>query len=361
MTKRHKIIYISLAIAAVFLSAGCSNDEAIQSVQSNEVEIHFTAAAVGTPAITRADASDTYNDALTAGSSIGVYIYGYETSNATTGYDISQYITSATQPNDVSKTWVYQTVGEAVATSDGKQSNLVLTSHSKAPKFPAPVSTGNGDMDHVDIFAIFPNNTAITPSTDSYRFTVDRNQRDENIIKAADLMTSDKAPYTKIQCEGQSLRIDLKHRMAKVHVTFVPKTGSDLTTDNMPTNFDIIGVRRTVVITPKAGTVVLATNGDDSDATTASSPMLGTASQSFFIPPQTINSGSTFLKFNIKANADGRFKGISGCTFAPSSNVTFQAGYRYEITVTVDVDFVGVTGTITSWSEETLPYSPVIL
>ena len=361
MMKRHKIIDISLAIAAVILSAGCSNDEAIQSVQSNDVEIHFTAAAVGTPAITRADASDTYNDALTAGSSIGVYIYGYETSDATTGYDISQYITLPTQTNDVSMTWVYQTVGEAVATQDGKQSNLVLTSHSKAPRFPTKVTTGNGDMDHVDIFAIFPNNSEITPSTGSYRFTVNIDQRDEDNIKAADLMTNDMATYTKTQCDGQSLRIDLKHRMAKVHVTFVPKTGSDLTTDNMPTNFDIIGVRRTVIVNPKAGTVATATSGNNSAATTESAPMLGTASQSFFIPPQTINSGNTFLKFNIKANSDGKFKGISGCTFAPSSNVTFQAGYRYEITVTVDVDFVGVTGTITSWSEETLPYSPVIL
>lgn len=361
MTKRRKIIDISLAFAALLLSAGCSSDEAAPLVQPNGTQIRFSSASVETPAVTRTDASDTYNDALTAGSSIGVYIYGYETSNASTGYDISQYITYPTAANDASKTWVYQTVGEAVATSDGKQSNLVLTSHTKAPKFPVKVSNENDDMDHVDIFAVFPNNADVTPSTESYRFTVDLDQRDEDKIKDADLMTNDITKYTKDQCEGQSLQLVLRHRMAKVHVTFIPKTGSDLTTANMPTNFDVIGVRRTVVVTPKAGRVTLTTSGENSAATTADSPMLGTASQSFFIPPQTINANSTFLKFNIKANADGRFKGISGCTFAPSADFTFQAGYRYDITVTLDVDFVGVTGTITSWSEETLPYSPVIL
>ena len=144
--------------------------------------------------------------------------------------------------------------------------------------------------------------------------------------------------------------------MAKLHVTFVPRSGSDLTAVNMPTGFKVLGVRRTVTVNPKAGTVV---RDDTQAATTEGSPMLGSTAHSLFIPPQTINAGTTFLKFDIKGS--DQFRGIKDCTFTPSANVTFAEGTSYEITVTVDVDYVGVTSTITSWTEEDMPFDPVVL
>lgn len=347
----NNILPLSLTATILWLSAACTNDDTSgKSVENQkEVSIMFSTAAVGKPVITRSDASDTHNDALTAGQNIGVYIYGYEGS---TGYDISQYQPSA---GTTSKTWVYQTVGDAVTVTGGtKESNLVLTSHATAPKFPSKVS-GNGDMDRVEIFAIYPNNPDVTPSTTSYKLTVDLDQTDTDKIKAADLMTNDKTSYNKDDCDGKNLKLKLKHRMAKLHVTFVPKTGSDLTSANMPTIFKVIGVRRTVTINPKAGTVV---RDDTQAATTESTPLLGSASQSFFLPPQPL-AASTLLKFDIKGSA--LFKGIANCTFAPSSAVTLEAGKSYEITVTVDVDYATATGTITSWNEETLNYDTVVL
>lgn len=354
------ILTSTLAAMLLWIVAGCTEDDAAShlSAQQEERDIVFSTATIGGGFMTRSDAADTYNDALTASQDIGVYIYGYETEGASTGYDISQY-----QPAEstASETWVYQTVGDAVTVSGGKESNLILlttANHTKAPRFPRKVSDANSDMHHVDVFAVFPNNTSFVPSGTSYTFTVDLDQTDEEKIKAADLLTNDKVSYTKAACEGQSLQLQLKHRMAKLHVTFVPKAGSDLTAANMPTDFKVLGVRRSVIVNPMAGTVV---RDDTQAATTDGAPMLATASQSFFIPPQTINAGAAFLKFDIKANADGKFKGIAGCSFAPTLAVNFEAGKRYELTVTVDVDFVGVTGTITSWNEENLPYDTVVL
>ena len=342
--------YILLA-TMLGLTVGCSTDKEMGFTQ-NEVELHFSATTISSAPFTRAGAADAYNDALPAGSDIGVYIYGYLGSDS---WDISTL-----QPTNgtTSKTWIYRTVGEAVQVdATSKVSNLTLTSHSSAPKFPARPSD-NQDMDRVEITAIFPNNTSFTPSStpDYYQFIAELDQTTVANIKKSDLLTNDKVAYTKTQCEGQSLQLNLKHRMAKLHVTFVPKTGSDLTTANMPTAFDVQNVFRAVKITPKAGTV---TRDETVEKTTSTAPLKAVTEHSFFIAPQEIAASTTLLKFDIKGS--GKFKGIEGCTFAPSAKVTFDAGKSYEITVTVDVDFASITGTITTWNTETMSYDTVVL
>lgn len=356
MKKRYKI-YTSL-VATLWLTLSCTADkETVTPLR--DVELHFTAATVS-DGTTRVDAGDSYNDALPSGSAIGVYIYGYEGS---TGYDLSTLQPAVNTP---STTWVYTTVGSAVTVTENSQtfkvSNLVLTSHVKAPKYPEKVSgSGAGDMDNVQIFAVFPNNPDFKPSGNTYEyydFTAALDQTTAANIMASDLMTNDIATYTKAQTEYVSLRLNLQHRMAKVHVNFIPKSGSDLTTDNMPTTFKVLGVYRSLRINPKAGTVALNTGvAQTTDGT--GTALLGATGQSFFIAPQTISSSTPWLKFDIRGS--GQFKGISGCTFTPTSAVTLEAGKSYQVNVTVDVDFASVTGTITTWNQETLSYDTVVL
>ena len=353
MIKRYKIYTVIVAMS--WLALGCNTDHESTTLQ-RDVELHFTAASVidGT---TRADAGDTYNDALTSGSNIGVYIYGYVGS---TRYDIS---TLQPAENTLSTTWVYSTVGSAVTVTENNQtfkiSNLLLTSHDKAPKYPQKPGTGNGDMDNVKVFAVFPNNPSFKPSgnsTEYYDFTAELDQRTESNIIASDLMTNDITTYTKEQTEHVSLRLNLQHRMAKVHVNFIPKAGGDLTAENMPTTFKVMGVYRSLRITPVSGTVALNTTVAQ---TTVEAPLLGTTGQSFFVAPQQISSATPWLKFDIRGS--GQFKGITGCTFTPSSAVTLEAGKCYQVNVTVDIDFASVTGTITTWNQETLSYDTVVL
>ena len=366
MTKQYKIC--ALLGAGLWLTLGCTADHETE-VPRHDVELHFTAATVG-KAVTRSDAGDFYNDALPSGSDIGVYIYGYDNEGDATGHDLSTLQPTASTP---SKTWVYATSGSAITVNGNnetyKVSNLVLTSHNKAPTYPEKTTgSGSGVMHHVNIFAVFPNNTAFKPSENdndavSYDFTALLDQTSADNIKASDLLTTNGlATYTKEQTENVSLRLTLEHQMAKVHVTFVPKTGSDLTVNNMPTSFKVNGVYRKLQVSPVAGTVTLATSGDDGAKTTTTNPLLATTGQSFFIPPQVVTLGDNewWLQFDIRGS--GQFKGLKDCTFRPSGGtVTLVAGHSYEVTVTVDVDFASVTGTITTWNTETMSYDTVVL
>ena len=340
--KRLSIIKdICITATAVGLLMGCSYDETISENLQSDLPIMFSSAEVGTELLTRTDASDTYNSALPANSNIGVYIYDSD------GIDIS--VPQSTP--STSTTWVYKTVGAADATTH--KSTLQLISHTRNPRYPT-ISGTSTYKDHVKIFAVFPNNTDVTPSTASYTFSVAADQRvPENII-ASDLMTSDIAQYTATQCE-EVLDLELRHRMAKLHVTLTPKSGSDLTADNIPTNFDVLNVYRTLTITLATGTI----SSGNADITTTSAPMLCSTEQSFFIPPQTISASTDLLRFNLLPS--GEFLGINGVTFRPASNVTFEAGKVYNINVTVDVDFATMTGTITEWTNEDLPYDPRVL
>ena len=92
---------------------------------------------------------------------------------------------------------------------------------------------------YVNIFATYPNHTAFTPPTGNYTVEapIDQTGKDSpNIkaIKAADLLTTDgMKKFTKEECDvNDKIDLQLKHRMAKLTVTFTPKTGSDLTGSN---------------------------------------------------------------------------------------------------------------------------------
>jgi hypothetical protein len=142
--------------------------------------------------------------------------------------------------------------------------------------------------------------------------------------------------------------------MAKVTVVFTPKSGSDLTAANMPTNFDVLNVYRDVTVTLPKTASTGGVSGGTGTKTSESVPLHACTSHSFFIPPQTLTAGTTLLKFNINANEAtdtySAFKGINGATFVvPTGGVTFQAGYQYLITVLVDVDFITMPGSITPW------------
>lgn len=350
MKYRNIILYV-LAIAAIGLLSTCSSNndyDGDEPLSAYDLPIQFAVSSVdGMEVMTRSDESDTYNSSLPVGSEIGVYIYDSD------GYDLS--VSQPVKPSP-STTWVYQVSG-SVGT-DGF-APLRLTSHTKNPRFPLKEDSLSTDTEYktnVKVFAVYPNNPDFKPSENtnnatSYDFTVNLAQDTEGNIKTSDLLASDQATYTSTDCESR-LSLLMKHRMAKIKVAFTPKEGSDLTAANMPTAFDVLNVNRTVTITPTTGTIVTSTA--NSDKTTADAPLKGVTTESFFIPPQTVAAGTAMLKFNVLPNGEEdnfpTFLGINGCTFAPAANTTFEAGKQYLITVTVDVDFATMTGTITPWT-----------
>lgn len=339
MIRHRTFTYLLMAAASLCLVGACSSDSDAEPTQptTSLPELPITFAASSVNGVTRAGAADTYDTSLPVGSDIGVYIYDSD------GIDIS-----TKQPVDPSSstTWVYQVTGTPDASG---YAALRLTSHVKSPRFPTRTE-GNATVykDYVKVFALFPNNTDFMPSGntggDNYNFSVNIDQTTEVNVKASDLLSTDITQYTSEQCESR-LSLLLKHRMAKVTVVFQPKSGSDLTAANMPTEFDVLNVLRTVTVTPTTGAISAATG----DKTTEAEPLKACTTHSFFLPPQTLTADDQLLKFNIKPT--NNFKGMTGCGYTPAAAVTIEANKQYLITVTVDVDFITTTGTITTWTD----------
>ena len=338
MIRHRTFTYLLMAAASLCLVGACSSDSGSEpAVTTSLTELPLMFATSSVDGVTRAGAADTYDTSLPVGSNIGVYIYD------TDGEDLSVH--QPVDPSD-SKTWVYEVTGSPDASG---YAALRLTSHVKSPRFPTRTE-GNATVykDYVKVFALFPNNTDFMPSGntggDNYNFSVNIDQTTEVNVKASDLLSTDITQYTSEQCESR-LSLLLKHRMAKVTVVFQPKSGSDLTAANMPTEFDVLNVLRTVTVTPKTGDVSAGTG----DKTTADDPLKACTTHSFFLPPQTLTAGDQLLKFNIKPTDN--FKGMNDCGYTPAAAVTIEANKQYLITVTVDVDFITTTGTITTWTD----------
>ena len=348
MKQKRYITLFALIVAMMLLLTACHNDVAADASASQRTDDPILIGNVGVAPneLTRADASDVYNVSLPSGKEIGIYLY----SEGTTDFSGQHPYTDG----DKYKTWVYQTAGTPYAVTGGKyKSSLALVSHTKSPNFPKKTNTEL--VDQVTLFGMFPYDKTLTPDKTDYTFTVPLSQTasaaDQAAITAADLLTTNGlVTYTKVQCEAQAaIDLVLHHRMAKLRVVFSPKANGDLTQANMPTKFDVIGVNRTVTVNPKAGTVTTSTA--TADKTTTDAPLKGVTSQAFFIPPQSLAAGATLLKFNVLGSDN--FRGIQGASFAvPTGGVNLQAGHEYHINVTVDVDFITMTGTITPWDSE---------
>lgn len=293
--------------------------------------------------LTRAYYADTYNTELPSGKKIDVFIYDSE------GTDIS--IKQSTS-GSTAHPWVYQTVGAANA---GKSSlSLVpadMNNYGIVPKY--PTDNNSHPYPNIKLFAVYPH--LLGSSASGYTFTVSDNQTDEDPengknILSGDLMATTFATYTEADCDN-TIDLTMTHKMAKIHVTFSPD--GDLKAANMPTTFKVLNIYRTLSISPSTGIV----SEGNADLTTADAPLNASTTQAFFIPPQTFTPAATptdkpLLTFDILPS--GNFTGITGCAFYPSSAVQFKANTSYEIVVTVDVDHVTATATITAWDKNNL-------
>ena len=329
---------------ALWMLLGCTSDNDVPSPAIGDTDIQLGAIGTCSTPITRSYYADTYNTALPAGKNIDVFIYGAD-GNFVTHPTVSQ-----------TTVWVYQTVGAPDANGI---STLSLISPEKTPKFPLVSGSTETYQDYVKIFAVFPSNSDLTPTTASYPFTVESDQTEETNILKSDLMantTQWSTQYAKSYCDENAINLSMLHQMAKIHVTFV--ADGDMTSENLPTNFTVTNVYKTVTITPSSGTVGSGTVGNglaDQGTITANT------SQAFFLPPQTISTSTVFLTFDIPSPTGSIFHSITGCSFTPTTEMVFEANTAYEVTVKVNVDFATTTASITGWTLDILTFDDYIL
>lgn len=170
---------------------------------------------------------------------------------------------------------------------------------------------------------------------DSYTFTVQTDQSNENNVKASDLLWTGQQTAT----PGTALDINFKHALSKLNVTLTK--GTELEDELTFTSVKLSNCATEIVVNLLEGTFGNTTNSGQTITLYAT-----TANEKYecILVPQTFAQS---LKVEITDN-NGKVY-----TFTSNKDLTFASGEQYTLNLTVGRDKV-TTGTISaeSWGEE---------
>ena len=234
-------------------------------------------------------------------------------------------------------------------------------------------------MHNFEIYGVYPagsvtGNTPFTYSTE-YSFTVAADQTDVASYKASDLMIgfpSSPAPAVgDLPCtlrqdgdEG-TVNLDFKHRLTKIIVTLTPaswvaESGSigQVTADDLAystggedtkyARVTLCGIKRKISfkVYDASSDLGAAEATDDGNSTVV---CLG-SNNAFIVPPQTINTGTPFIKIElIDTTIESENKVYA--TFLYNANPTLAAKNVYTYNITLEKPQIVVTvDNITTWT-----------
>ena len=188
-----------------------------------------------------------------------------------------------------------------------------LTAPSTPPYFPAGSSTT------VQAYAYYPSTAGTT-------FSVSTNQTSDANYKASDLMYASNRTITKGSTSGTALA--MSHKMAQLKLVVAAASGSGLTISNVKVN-----AKYQVSFTASSGAATVTGSATDITALTAA----GTGY--ILIPPQAING------ITVKVTASSQT-----ATYTFTSTNSLEAGKSYTMNLTVGLNDVGVTTSISTWT-----------
>ena len=234
----------------------------------------------------------------------------------------------------------------------------------------------------LEIFGVYPEDVLSTQKSgdtspftysNEYWFTVAADQTDVANYKASDLMIgfpSSPAPAVgDLPCtlrqdgdEG-TVNLDFKHRLTKIIVTLTPATwvaergsigqvkAEDLaysgTEDTKYARVTLCGINRKISfkVYDASSDLGTAEATDDRNSTVV---CLG-SNNAFIVPPQTINTGTTFIKIELIDKTSGEER--VNATFHYNANPTLAAKNVYTYNITLEKPQIVVTvDNITAWT-----------
>ena len=237
----------------------------------------------------------------------------------------------------------------------------------------------------LEIFGVYPENVLSTQKSgdgspftyaNEYWFTVAADQTDVANYKASDLMIgfpSSPAPAVgDLPCtlrqdgdEG-TVNLDFKHRLTKIIVTLTPATwvaesgsigqvtANDLaystggeTPDTKYARVTLCGIKRKISfkVYDASSDLGAAEATDDSNSTVV---CLG-SNNAFIVPPQKINTSTTFIKIELIDKTSGEER--VNATFHYNANPTLAAKNVYTYNITLEKPQIVVTvDNITAWT-----------
>ncbi len=232
----------------------------------------------------------------------------------------------------------------------------------------------------LEIFGVYPEDVLSTRKsgdsspftyTNEYWFTVAADQTAVANYKASDLMigfpfnpTPDVAPCTLYQDGDEgTVNLDFKHRLTKIIVTLTPATwiagsgsigqvkAEDLaysgTEDTKYARVTLCGINRKISfkVYDASSDLGAAVAADDRNSTVV---CLG-SNNAFIVPPQTINTGTPFIKIELIDKTSGEER--VNATFHYNANPTLAAKNVYTYNITLQKPQIVVTvNDITAWT-----------
>ena len=237
----------------------------------------------------------------------------------------------------------------------------------------------------LEIFGVYPENVLSTQKSgdgspftyaNEYWFTVAADQTDVANYKASDLMigfpsnpSPNVAPCTLYQDGDEgTVNLDFKHRLTKIIVTLTPATwvaesgsigqvtANDLaystggeTPDTKYARVTLCGIKRKISfkVYDASSDLGAAEATDDSNSTVV---CLG-SNNAFIVPPQTINTGTTFIKIELIDKTSGGESIYATFHYDLTTNLTLTAKNVYTYNITLQKPQIVVTvNDITAWT-----------
>ncbi len=192
--------------------------------------------------------------------------------------------------------------------------------------------------DNVDFFAIHPYAEGATLNQ-PLAFTVMADQSTENGYIGSDLLY---AYSDDVRRTTNAVAMTFTHKLSKIDITVKQGGGVDLTELE---NIQILNLLPSTTIAPATGTLTAATG---TNTTIMPYGMPGTITGTevdgitAIVVPQLFTAGETLLRITV----DG-----VPYQYAPTSDITFQSGFRYGFIITVNQTGIDVSSTITPWED----------
>ena len=229
------------------------------------------------------------------------------TSSITT-FNASEKVRVYVKPNGASSYTAYDYTTAAAGNAPS------LTAPSTPPYFPAGSSTT------VQAYAYYPYNAGTT-------FSVKTDQTSNDNYKASDLMYASNRTITKGSSNGNNA-LAMSHKMAQLKLVVSAASGSGLSISSVKVN-----AKYQVSFTASSGAATVTGSATDITALTAA----GTGY--ILIPPQAING------ITVKVTASSQT-----ATYTFTSTNSLEAGKSYTMALTVGLNDVGVTTSISTWT-----------
>lgn len=310
-----KATKIISACAVLVALASCSNDHVISQPGAEDTPIRIQA---NVGAVTTKAASDIQGSQFVNGENVNVYIY----ENATKVGSSSGKI--------------YGASGLVVCSAN---SGTLSPTTSGALFYP---QNGNG----IDVYGVYP--TSVIENSSQFSFEVKTEQSSDANYKESDLMY---APCQTNHQKGSDVNLTFAHKLSKVTIELVNGNGfqpADLEGAEIKIMNTYNGCTISKLDKTGIGTITCNSSSAQSAIKVGTWNSATKDKLSAIVIPQTVSKGTVLFEVTLAGTTNPYKYTIP----SNGSDVTFAGSNEYKYKLTIKIDGIDVTSSITNWTDD---------